>query len=80
MHADIGVCFSGIQSTVCRRVTAYSADFFNLLERTLYTLVSYINLHAVDLHIISLGTTTPPTVQLLQISVVPLLFKAGWHR
>ena len=53
--------------------------FFNLLERTLYTLVSYINLHAVDLHIISLGTTTPPTVQLLQTSVVPLLFKAGWH-
>jgi hypothetical protein len=67
-----------IQSTVTRRHTAYSADFSNLLERTLYTLVSYINLHAVDLHIISLGT--PPTVQLLQISVVPLLFKAGWHR
>ena len=58
-HAAIGECFSGFQATESRRHTVYSADFRNSLGRTLYTVCSYINLHAVDLHLIPLGTTPP---------------------
>ena len=39
IHADIGECFSGFQTTENRRHTASSADFHNLLGRTLYALL-----------------------------------------
>jgi hypothetical protein len=67
-HTGIDECFSGFQTAETRRRTVYSADVTNFDCRGGHStpLCPYINLDAVDLHIISPAT--------------PLLLKAGWNR